>query len=110
MTSEKNSIGDTLLGQNNIPVFFVATTSVNMKLVRSILCPSYEICPFFTTKIYSGDTWTGEGHEAHDFRKNFGISGPFMRSLFMSIISTSEKLHKTEKFFIISHRGIRTYL
>ena len=40
--------------------------------------PVVRDCPIFPDKaIKPGDTWTAEGHEAHDLRRTFGIQKPF---------------------------------
>lgn len=42
-----------------------------MPVVRNVpILPEYDVKP--------GDTWMGEGHEAHDFQKNFGLKEPFI--------------------------------
>lgn len=77
MTSERNINGsytwgreyDSVFRRNALGVYDIAD-SYFMPVVRNV--------PTFPDKdIQSGETWTGTGEEAHDFRDSFGIQKPF---------------------------------
>ncbi|MGI5064863.1 OmpA family protein [Treponema putidum] len=77
MTSEQNS-NKTFDWSRNYPSvfrrdeagFYTIGDEYFMPVVRNVpTFPNYPVKP--------GDTWTGEGFEAHDFRDAFGIEKPF---------------------------------
>lgn len=77
MTSEQNS-NKTFDWSRNYPSvfrrdeagFYTIGDEYYMPVVRNVpIFPNYPVKP--------GDTWTGEGFEAHDFRDAFGIEKPF---------------------------------
>ncbi|MEL3907543.1 MAG: OmpA family protein [Treponemataceae bacterium] len=79
MTSEKNSKMAGFAWSKQYPSIFrrdylgryQISSQYFMPVVRDLpIFPDYDLQP--------GDTWTGQGHEAHDFQDNFGINEPFI--------------------------------
>ncbi len=77
MTSEKNSSKTFSWGREYQSVFRRTDLGV-MDITDEYFMPVVRNVPTFPERdIKKGETWTGNGEEAHDFRDYFGIAKPF---------------------------------
>ncbi len=78
MTSEKNS-NQTYNWSKQYPSVFRRDARGFYEIEDKYFMPVVRDIPTFPKEsLKPGDTWQGEGHEAHDFRDAFGIEKPFI--------------------------------
>lgn len=79
MTSEKNSKGENFNWSKQYPSVFRRDEFGNYTINNQYFMPIVRNVPVFPEHdLAIGDTWTGDGHEAHDFRDVFGLKDPYI--------------------------------
>lgn len=79
MTSEKRSTDTHFLWSKQYPGVFRRNSHGKYDIGKEYFMPVVRNVPVFPSHdIEPGDTWTGEGHEAHDFRDTFSLAEPFI--------------------------------
>lgn len=79
MTSEKTTRGKTFSWAKQYPSVFRRDSLGYYEIGKEYFMPVVRNVPIFPDHdVKPGETWTGEGHEAHDFRTNFHLATPFI--------------------------------
>lgn len=79
MVSEKSSLGVPFSWSQEYPSVFRRNEFGVYTIEKKYFMPVVRNVPVFPKHdIKVGDTWTGTGHEAHDFRNAFGLDEPFV--------------------------------
>lgn len=79
MTSEKHAHDVRFAWSKQYPSIFRRNSRGEYQIGKAYFMPVVRNVPVFPAHdVQAGDTWTGEGHEAHDFTETFGLQEPFI--------------------------------
>ncbi|MBP5252022.1 MAG: OmpA family protein [Treponema sp.] len=99
MTTEEStgfSSGNTFTYGEDYKSIYKITKQGVYEISPEYFMPTVRDCPVFPDKeVEPGDTWTYEGHEAHDMRRIYGIKDPFKIpfSAEYTYLGTEDNLH-----------------
>jgi outer membrane protein OmpA-like peptidoglycan-associated protein len=111
-TAEKSSVagaGNSFQWSREYQSEFDRDSSGRLTIDSKYFMPVVRNVPVFPpggVDIKPGETWTAEGHEAHDFRDSFGISEPYRIpfTAAYTFLGTREWKGKTYPAFSVSYR------